>query len=293
MLVERLPGRFGVAVEGVDLRAAEALFSELTRLLYEHHVLLIRGQALSRKEFAAFARMWGTPQVRYGSASYHHALDADETPDVIQLSNSPETPEKFRDNARHWHSDGTYDLMPSNVTLLYALEAPEVGGETLFTDMTAAYAALPEATRTRIEDLRARHFILAGKVDEDEHIVRDMFTEEEKAALYERVTHPLVYRHPKTGRRSLFGVAATATGVVSMDPEDSERLLDELKRHAVSEAFRTSVKASTGDLLMWDNYAVMHCATPLEYSAEAGKRRRLLRVSTKGEMTPLVAEPVS
>src|SRR5262245_47765417 len=124
-----MAGAFGATVEDVDiglpLDAAE--FKELVDSLYDRRVVLLAGQTLGKKAFAAFGERWGEP------ISFFAPGARDQTfPSIIRITNSPATPEALRDGAMHWHSDSSYEAVPASVTILYGVEAPAVGNATLF-----------------------------------------------------------------------------------------------------------------------------------------------------------------
>lgn len=271
---------FGMAVDGVDLvRADERIMRDLIGLLFEHRYLAIVGQSLDNAAYVRFGRQWGDPIV--------HVRDdvrRSEFPELITIANEPSKPPHMRDLAVHWHADSSYESVPASVTMLYCLEAPKQGGETLFADLVAAYEALPAATRARIDGLKVRHYWYGGiaalnTAGENPNAVP--LTDALKAKL-DVVFHPLVRRHPATGRAGLYAISGTPCGIEGMADADAMALLAELKAHALRPEFRASYTARAGDVLLWDNNATLHSATPIEYSDAPGKRRRLLRISTKG-----------
>lgn len=272
--VNPLSGHFGAEVSGIDLakRTDDALMKQLIDLLHQHHILVIHGQQLSDVAYVRFGNYWGKP-LRFFIDSHLKQ----EYPELIVIHNSPDTPESMRDGAVHWHSDSSYEAVPASVTMLYAVEAPLQGGETRFVDMCAAYDALPEETQRSFDDLRAEHGLCAGPALEGERIHAPQ-SHKDKMGI---VVHPLVMRHPVTGRRALF-ISGTAFNIVGWPADKGRDFIRDLKRHAVQPRFEQRCKAVAGDVLLWDNHAVMHTATPLEYSNEDGKRRKLFRISTKG-----------
>jgi alpha-ketoglutarate-dependent taurine dioxygenase len=161
--------------------------------------------------------------------------------------------------------------------MLLAEEAPTHGNETLFADCVAAYEALPPELSERIAALQVIHDPNGGKVTID----GESRGRGEGHGL-PFVTHPLVNVHPVTGRMALYGFSGTAAGIVGMEEPEAIGLLLEIKTHVLRDEFRQSAKAESGSILMWDNYSVIHSATPTEYSDEAGKRRLLYRISTRG-----------
>lgn len=272
----------GVRVEGVDLAAGwdRATLRGLIDLLYAHHILVVGGQSLNPQTYLRFGREWGRP-IHF--LREDHRVDG--SPEVILLSNSPILfPAGERDYAVHWHSDSTYEEEPASTTMLYCLEAPRQGGETLFADTGAAYDALSDAMKARIEGLIVKHRAGAGRRDREfgemPHSSKPYSAEAQSRI--RTVLHPLVIRHPVTGRPALFGIAGTAIGIETMEDEEAMALITELKRHVLQPRFRGAYTARSGDLLLWDNYALIHTATPIEYSLEDGRRRLLHRISVKG-----------
>ena len=279
-------GSFGAEVTGLDLSSEldPATAKQVVDLVAENHVAVFRGQSLDKAAYDRFGRLWGKP------VDFFFTPDLDpEFPALIRISNSPDLDPGRRDGASFWHTDGSYEHLPASFTMLYGLETPNVGGETLYADLTAAYEALPAETKARIAPLLARHKLVGGKRGSDEAPLkldpdapdRDGGVRARKRAA-EQPLHPLVIAHPITGRKTLYGLAGTPFAVEGLSEAEGERLLDELKAHALQERFIIRVKANAGDVLIWDNFATLHRATPIEYSAEDGKRRALLRISTNG-----------
>jgi taurine dioxygenase len=276
-----LPGPFGAAVEGLDLGAglADDEMRMLVDLLCRHRFLLIRGQKLNKAQYAAFGRRWGEP-LPFFIPSHRDP----EQPELIHVRNSPAVPENQRDGAAHWHTDSSYETVPASVTMLYAVEAPALGGETLFADMVAAWNALPEAERAALRGLQVRHMVIGGKAMGGEKIGGNRHDEEvRRQREKEMPLHPLVRRHPLAGHEALYAISGSACGIEGMGAAEGEALLARLKAHATQPRFVQACKARVGDILLWDNFSTLHSATPLEYSDEDGKRRLLYRISTRGQ----------
>ncbi len=270
----RLAGPFGAVVENFDaaVEVDQATSRALVDALFEHHILLLRGQQLSEAQYARFGRTWGDPLLFFVPQHRHG-----EFPEIIKIRNSATTPRESRNGAMHWHSDSSYEAVPACVTMLYGIEAPETGNDTLFADLAAAYDALPLTTRQTIEPLQVIHDPSGGKVSLPGEVRGSGSTEPLPV-----VTHPLVMRHPVTARPALFGISGTASGIVGWEEGPAIDLLLELKRHALQSRFRQRARVGAGTILLWDNFAVMHSATATDYSDEAGRRRLLHRISTKG-----------
>jgi len=264
----------GSIVTGLDLSSdmTEGTMRELVALLFERGVVVLPGQTLSNADYVAFARHFGRPLEFF----IPEHRDPDH-PEIIHINNDPATPVVTRDGAVHWHSDSSYEAEPGCVTMLFGKAAPDEGGETHFASTTAAYEALPEGTRRRIDGLVALHELGRAPWIEDE-------TEPDPNRPPRRTDapeHPLVMVHPVTGRKGIF-TSGTAYAIKGMADEDATAMIRELRRHVARPEFRTSYKVRPGDIVLWDNFGTVHCATPIEYSDAPGKRRLLYRISTKG-----------
>jgi taurine dioxygenase len=278
-----MAGPFGATVEDVDLSVPldAAAFKHLVDALYHHHILLVPGQNLSNGDYAAFGSRWGDPIAFFVPGARDR-----EFPSIIRITNSPGTPAGSRDGAMHWHSDSSYEAVPASVTMLYGIEVPAVGNATLFADCAAAYDRLPPALKEQVDPLLVVHDPAGGKVNTAGEVRGRGQTEPRPV-----VTHSLVMSHPVTGRRSLFGFSGTAAGIVGWDERHAIDLLLEVKRHVLQPWFRQEAKVEVGSVLLWDNYAVVHSATPTVYSDVDGERRLLHRISTRGRPDPYGAGP--
>jgi taurine dioxygenase len=279
-------GSFGAEITDLNLSGEldERMMKEIVEIVAQNRVAVFRDQHLDKPAYARFGRLWGNP------IDFFFTPDLDpEFPHLIRISNSPDLDPGRRDGAAFWHTDGSYEYQPAAFTMLLAIEAPDVGGETRFADMVGAYEALPSETKSRIDGLVVKHMLVGGKRGADETPVkldaddkeRDGGIRARKRAT-EQPEHPLVLTHPITGRKGLYAISGSPIGVVGMSDEEGLALLDDLKRHALQPQVRIEIKGRTGDILIWDNLASLHAATPIEYSHEDGKRRVLLRISTNG-----------
>jgi taurine dioxygenase len=268
----KMQGSFGAIVDGIDVAEPldDATMLSLAAALYENRILILDHQELSPAQCAAFGRQWGEP------ISFFAPDNRDQQfPELIKITNSPSIPEVSRDGAMHWHSDSSYEAIPAAVTMLYAVEAPLTGNDTQFADTVAAYLALTCEFKERIESLVVIHDPRGGKV----HLPGEV---RGRGATAERpiVNHPLVTTHPVTKAKALYGFSGTAAGIVGMDEAQAIDLLLELKQHVLQPQFMQRAAARQGQILLWDNYSVIHCATPTRYSAADGERRFLYRIST-------------
>tara|TARA_B110000014_G_C20006704_1_gene521778 strand:- start:7 stop:879 length:873 start_codon:yes stop_codon:yes gene_type:complete len=276
----KLDAPFGAEVTGIDLKAdcSGDLMRELTSLLYQHRLLVIRDQEMEPEKYLEFGRQWGTP--------HPHVLDHARMPGFPELLEVGNVMEKAKEEAQRngavlWHTDQSYEAEVATATMLYCILAPEVGGETQLADQVAAYAALDDATKTEIDDMIVLHQYGAGPHREDERAASPIKTEEQNEKL-PVVRHPLVRRHPITGHRALYSVSGTAFGIEGLAPKQGAELLHDLKEHALSERFIYRHKYRVGDVAIWDTLSTMHSATPIEYATGTSDRRLLYRISVKG-----------
>lgn len=275
-----MPGPFGARIEGVDVTTLRdpAALVEIARALRDHHVLVIPGQRLTAESYAAFGRLWGRP-IDFFDLDY--CLDGN--PNMLLIDNREDCPAYKRDNSLHWHVDSTYEDPPVSVTMLYGVECPEIGNETLFADMVAAYEALSDEMKARIEDLVVDHGMGDPRL-----FIGDEKRGNDRAGgvippvqIRPTVQYPLVRRHPQTNRKVLYAPTGSPFGIVGMDTDEAIALLRELKIHALQPRFAQAARADVGSILIWDNNAVMHSATPTRYSNKDGERRLVYGIRTR------------
>jgi taurine dioxygenase len=264
----------GSIVTGLDLAQdmSEPTMRRLLALLFDRGVIVIPNQTIDDAAYVRFAGFFGTPLDFFISEHRNAAFPA-----IIRINNDPATPASMRDGAVHWHSDSSYEVVPGAVTMLFGKEAPDRGGETHFASTSAAYEALPEETKSRIDGLTARHEL--GRAPWIDGETRPDPNRPQRHT--DAPSHPLVMIHPVTGRKGIF-TSGTAYAIAGMDDAEATDLIRELREHIVKPAHRVSYKILPGDIVLWDNFGTVHCATPIEYSSEDGKRRLLHRISTKG-----------
>ena len=256
---DKLPG-FGVETRDVDLTRPlpDADFAELERAFYEHHVLALRGQTMGAAEFLAFARRIGPPQPHVID-QFHHPHD----PNILILSNVKKDgkPTGLQDAGSYFHTDYSYLQVPARATTLYSRVVPRAGGDTLFADQQAAYDDLPEAMKRRIEPLMAiHHYGNRHDLDEQSRTVASVLTAEQKARM-PVITHRIARPHPVTGKKALYAVSGSSFGIVGLPDDEARDLLDELAAHSTQPRYRLSFRYGPGDVVVWDNAALLHSAT--------------------------------
>ena len=282
-----LDAAFGAEVLGVDVGGGvdEALMRALTGALYEYRVIVIRDQKLDKESYLRFGRQWGTP--------IPHVLDHMRMlsyPELMTIGNTEKRDEdpKIRNGAALWHTDQSYEEVPASATMLYSIVAPEDGGETQFCDMAAAWGHLDEAVQRRINGFEVAHKYGRGKPRKGEAPVNPIISEDQDRRV-PPVYHPLVLRHPTTGRQALYAVGHGAHGIKGMADDAAEALLDELRDHALQERHIYRHKYAVGDLVVWDTLLTMHSATPIDVATSKADSRLLWRISVRGRPAVCVA----
>jgi taurine dioxygenase len=273
----------GAEISGVDLGSTLSgeQFGELREALHRHHVITFRGQSLQPRQFHAFASRFGPPEPHLLD-QYHHP----EIADILILSNVVKDGKPFglADGGTYWHSDYSYLSIPARATVLYSIEVPQVGGDTLFADQEQAYADLPSSMQKRIDgmvtlnvygnrdDLDLRSRTAAPPPTQDQKDKRG-------ATL---IRHPLVRRHPYSKRQALYSVSGTSYAIEGMPEDEGLALLRELAAHSTQPKYQHSVRYGVGDVVVWDNASVLHSATLTDPSHP----RTLYRVTTKETQRP-------
>ncbi len=257
--VTPVQGRFVAEIGGVDLSQPldDNRFAHIHDAFLKHSILVFRDQRLSNEQHIAFSRRFGELEIH---TAKHWLLPSH--PEILVLSNRGEEGTKpIINGGAYWHSDITYKAKPPLGSLLYALEVPPEGGDTLYADMYAAYESLDDETKARIANLEAIHrygdrYQAMAKEDKD----RPPLTAEQLAEVPD-VTHPVVRTHPETGRKALFVNEGFTVGIVGLAPRESDVLLKHLFRHSVQPEHIYRHRWRAGDLVMWDNRCTMHRAT--------------------------------
>jgi taurine dioxygenase len=273
----------GAEVSGVDLSRplSDEVFAAVREALHRHHVLVLRGQSLGPENFLAFARRFGRPEPHVLD-QFHHA----EYTDILILSNVKKDgkPTGLADGGTYWHTDYSYLDIPARATLLYSIQVPKVGGDTLFADQEQAYQDLPQEMKRRIDGLVTLN--LYGNRDDMDpasRLIAYPLSEEQKAKRnISVIRHPLVRRHPYTGRKVLYAVSGTSFAIEGMPDGEALTLLRELAAHSTQPKYQLRVKYGVGDVVVWDNASVLHSAT----LTAPDDPRTLFRITVKEAQRP-------
>jgi taurine dioxygenase len=291
--VTRIGKHCGAEISGVDLSKPldDNTFAQVANAFFDNEVAFFRNQNLTPEQQVAFTRRFGALEqhVRKESRLAAH-------PEILIISNLLDDSGNAigsQDAGRFWHSDLSYKKEPSMLSALYSIEVPvkdgKVLGDTSFASTTAAYDALPEATKQRIAGLKNVHSYryyrtknLEAQKEEQARggrVVQEHVLSEEQLKSVPDVETPVVRTHPVTKRKGLFINEAHTSHIAGMSREESQALLAELYAHIVKPEFVYTHSWGSGDLLMWDNAAVQHKAT---FDYDLPQRRLMYRTTVRG-----------
>ena len=264
--VELSGGILGCSIHGVDLAKpfGKPELGFVLQALADHGVVCFPKQSLDPAAQVAFSRQFGELEVHVSGA-----FQEPGHPEMMILSNIVENgrPVGLADAGQGWHTDMSFSKTVAFINVLYALKVPRRGGQplgaTLFADMTAAYDALSDDVKRKIEGLRATHnfekFWEMLRQRGGAGTSRPPMTEEQKR-MKPPVSHPMVLVHPISGRKSLYADPGYTVSIDGMEKQGSDELLDFLFRHQLQTEFQYAHTWNEGDVLIWDNLRTLHNA---------------------------------
>ena len=289
MKFQPLTEGFGTEILGADLaRLGDEDFARIWQTWLERHLVVIRAQNLTAQQFHAFAKRLGQPQPHVIN-QFHHP----EIADILILSNvlKDGQPTGLQDAGTYFHTDYSYLAQPARSTTLYSIQVPERDGQrfgaTLFADQQAAFEALSDDMKARIDPLIGRHhYGNREDLDRSSRTVASVLTQEQEEKM-QWVRHRIARPHPLTGRKALYAVSGSSFGIEGMPEQEAFELLDELKRHATQPRFQFALTYGVGDVVVWDNAALLHSATLIDPALP----RTLWRVTLLEDLQRLEALP--
>ena len=267
--IRPLDTALGAEISGIDLEKplTKTALTQIRRAFLEHLVIFFRDQHLSPSHLLAFSRLFGEPML------YPQLKGLPGYPLVTAVIKREHELSNF---GGVWHTDTAYLECPPMASLLYALETPPHGGDTLFANQYLAYDALPAGLKKRLDGLIAVNSSAkpeASRTRED----RQLESGDELKVMTAR--HPVVRTHPETGRKSLYVNAGHTTKLEGMSDRESKDLLAELFDYQIRPEFVARFSWSPGSLALWDNRCTLHY--PLnDYH---GYRRVMHRVTLAGD----------
>lgn len=275
LTIEPIEGKvFGAIVTGVSLvDMDDKTFKTLYQAFLEYGFLVLPEQFLSEQQNIEFGKRFGELEFGALPLANQHRNDDGSFSTLVKLDS-----QRMRTNRGNeaWHTDSTYWPVSSKCAMLSAFKVPKVGGQTELADMRAGYASLPIDLQEQIESLSAYHSTEFSQAND----LGD-FPERDKNSIYhgEAYLRPLVKVHPETGVKSLF-IGRHAFGIPGLSRQRSRELLAQLLEHVVDEPTRVyQHQWREGDLLVWDNRALLHRARPYDYS----EPRVLIGTRVKGD----------
>ena len=271
MHTEPISPSIGTIIRSLDLNQplTDDLIAELRAIWLDRQVIIIRGQNLSSEQYLAFAKLLGEPDI------YPFLKGLDGYPEITPILKRKNETANF---GGIWHSDTTYQPCPPMATMLYAIDLPPVGGDTLFANQVQAYETLSNGLKETLTFLctvcrpdkaaamatRADRIAEQGKGISKDHLVG---------------IHPVVRTHPETGKKALYVNEAHSCHFEGWSMEESYGLLNFLYSHQIREEFRCRHVWQKGDLAIWDNRCTLHYPVN-DYH---GHERLLHRITLKGD----------
>ena len=276
MQISPLAGALGAEILGVDLGSLDDEgWKAMHRAFLQYSVLAIRDQKLEPTDIMKVGARFGEP------CHYPFVTGMADYPFLVEIIKEPEETKNF---GGAWHSDTTYLKQPPLATLLYAVETPSHGGDTMFANTTAAYDALSEGMRKLVDTLTgvnsAELKYSGGRTARHGNITAMKIHDTESADQY-LSEHPVARTHPETGRKALYASRSHTTHFKGMTEEESAPLLNFLFQHQTRPEFTCRVRWAPGTLTVWDNRCTQHSAVN-DYH---GQRRHMRRL-TVGAQSP-------
>lgn len=267
--IRRVAGALGAELSGVDLSQPQSdeTIATIRQALNEHQVIFFRDQDLTPAQQKAFG-------ARFGPLNIHpYVTGMTEHPEVMEIVKEPSDRINFGGG---WHSDMSFLQTPAIGSILYAVELPEFGGDTLFASQAAAYDALSPGLKSTLEGLNAVHsasreYSAQGASAQK----RGAMQVAEADGYVGEYVHPMVLVHPETGRKALYVNPAFTLRIEGWKTSESKALLDYLFSHCRYEGFTCRFAWEKGSVAFWDNRSVWHFAL----NDYPGQRRHMRRVT--------------
>ena len=271
MDIHPLSPSLGSIIHGLDLSQPlkDSLLTELRAIWLDRQVIILRGQALSSEQYLVFAKQLGTPDI------YPFLTGLEDFPEITPILKKESETVNF---GGVWHSDTTYQPYPPMATMLYALELPPVGGDTLFANQVQAYDNLSEGLKDTLAALK-----IVCRPDKTSAMATraDRIAEQGRDTSKDNLVgiHPVIRTHPETGKKALYVNQAHSCYFEGWSVEESEGLLNFLYAHQIKQEFQCRHVWKQGDVAIWDNRCTLHYPVN-DYH---GHRRLLHRITLKGD----------
>lgn len=277
LAIEPMDAPTGALVTGVDLGQAldDATYGVIHKAWLDYQVLVFPDQKMTEEDQIRFATHWGEMPVRSRYAGRREeSRRAHQS--IMLISNIREDGEligSLPDGDMMFHSDGQYDEHPYRYTMLYALEVPSSGGNTLFANLYKAYDTLPADLKERLATVKARHGYYAGR-----HVTPEILSTLGITKVDDAFAHPVFTTHEETGRPVLYVSRLLTQGLKGLPEAEGNAILDMLLDHVEKPEFVYEHVWNAGDFVIWDNRCLNHARTDFS----PGERRLLRRTTVQG-----------
>jgi len=261
----------GAEITGVDLNTIdEATFDEIKRAFSQYSVIFFRDQDFTPEQHIAFANRWSTININ----RFFKPLD--DYPLIAQVIKEPDQTDNIGSG---WHTDHSYDQIPALGSILYARDVPEIGGDTFFSSMYKAYAALSPGMQSTLGGMKAWHSSrhVFGDNNADEESRQDGRLENPDLATQDAL-HPVIISHPETGRKALYVNADFTVKFDGWTKDESQPLLNYLYDHGGKPEFTCRFQWQKNSIAFWDNRCTWHYAA----NDYPGFRRVMHRITLEG-----------
>lgn len=276
--VKPIAGALGAELHGIDLaNLTDDDFADVHDAFLAHQVIFFREQTLTPVEQIGFAK-------RFGDIHLHPYMQGlPDHPEILEIVKRESDTKNFGGG---WHTDQAFSPRPALCTLLYAKQTPTFGGDTMFTNMYAAYEALSDTMKSVLAPLKGlflgdRAAAAGGPSRKEKYLSQGgiMKPKDPNADEGTEAEHPIVRTHPETGRKSLF-LSSHTSKIVGMTDDESAPLLSFLRQHAVRPEFTCRFRWEPGSFAIWDDRCTQHFAIN-DYH---GQRRVMHRITIRGDV---------
>lgn len=257
-----------------DLTAAQVI--ALKQALRDHHILIFKNQELDDAQFLRFTSWFGSVFQPHPDFAVLSSGTDGKAPDIVKVANTGDG--ELGNFALPAHTDHQWTPTPSAGSLLYALEVPEQGGETSWTNLALAYSALDGETQREIDGLKLINYNPFVRIKSGGYGGGFVTYRTPDIEPIQGTEHPLVRTHPDSGKRLLFLSVHTEVEIPGYDPQKGAALIARLREHLQNPRFSYTHKWEVGDIVYWDNQATLHARNAFP----ATQRRRMKRISLAG-----------
>jgi taurine dioxygenase len=276
--IRPLTGALGCEIFGVNLASLDQpTWRAIYQAFLDYSVVVFRDQELDEQSFQQFG-------MRFGKLEDEPFLpNKTETPGVYYFKGAGGTKQLSTQNLG-WHMDHSYQQNPSLGAMLYALNVPRAGGDTLFSSHYLSYEYLSEPMQAFLADKIGIHDVLQYGMNSGHYAISKVEALEGLAKMrkkFPQVEHPLICTHPETGRKMLYINKAWTTAIKGLHPHESRAILDMLKEHSLQDRFQCRVRWFNKSLVIWDNRCVQHSPN-VDYE----EPRQMLRIAMHSDWVP-------